>query len=59
MIDAVWDNVLFLKALPGDRRQAFANYPESVRCPKKNNSPTKIVAATLISSSPLSPLTPL
>jgi hypothetical protein len=37
MINAVWDNVEFLKALPGERRQAFANYPESVRCPEKKN----------------------
>ncbi len=37
MINAVWDNVGFLKALPGERRQAFANYPESVRCPEKKN----------------------
>ena len=35
MINAVWDNVEFLRALPGERRQAFANYPESVRCPGK------------------------
>ena len=37
MIDAVWDNVGFLKALPGERRRAFANYPGSVRCPEKKN----------------------
>jgi len=35
MINAVWDNVEFLKALPGELRQVFANYPESVRCPEK------------------------
>ena len=37
MINAVWDNVGFLKALPGEQRRAFANYPESVRCPEKKN----------------------
>ncbi len=37
MINAVWDNVEFLKALPRERRQASADYPESIRCREKKN----------------------